>query len=61
MLRMKEAEGGGSLDQLEMAEEEKRNAKIGVITNVAIFGAIILALRVGPYVWRFVGDKLKLN
>lgn len=47
MQRMKPVEGEESLDMLKAMEDEKRNAMIGVITNVAIFGAIVLALRVG--------------
>lgn len=46
MKRVK-AEEEISVDQLGMVEEEKRNARISVITNLAIFGVIVLALRIG--------------
>ena len=45
MQRMK-AGDVASPDQLEMMAEEKRSARISVITNFAIFGAIVLGLRI---------------
>ncbi len=47
MERLAPSGGAGVLDPAKIAEEERRNALVGVITNVAIFGGIILALRVG--------------
>ena len=44
----KEGAGGVSLGDMGMSEEEeRRKARIGVITNVAVFAGIVLALRVG--------------
>ena len=50
---MKRTKAGeeGPIDPFKIAEEERRNALIGVITNVALFGAIVLALRVGMVIY----------
>ena len=41
-----EAEGN-FMGAMGVTEEEKRQARIGVMTNVATFAAIVFALRVG--------------
>lgn len=53
MKRDKPAESQGSqgfLGDMGISEEERRQAMIGVITNVAAFAAVVLALRVGKEV-----------
>ena len=47
MKRVKPEEGV-SLGQFGLSEEkEKRQARIGVITNLAIFASVVFAIRVG--------------
>ena len=41
-------EAGGSLSEMVMAEEDqRRQARIGVITSFAAFAAIVFSLRIG--------------
>lgn len=47
MERSKPSEGVSLKEMGANADEEKRQARIAVLTNVAAFAAIILALRVG--------------
>lgn len=47
MQRLK-PEDGASMDEMMLDEEEtKKQARIGVITHVAVFAGIVLALRMG--------------
>lgn len=39
-----------SLGEMGISEEEERQARIGVITNVVAFAAIVLALRMGKFI-----------
>ena len=41
------AEGVPLGGRMELSQEEERQARIGVITNVAAFAAIVFALRIG--------------
>ncbi len=41
------AEDGFPLGQIATEEEERRQAMVGVVTNVGIFAAIVLVLRAG--------------
>ena len=50
MKRTKPEEGQGRglfMEDMGISDDERRQAMIGVLTNVAAFAAIILALRVG--------------
>lgn len=53
MKRGKSEEGRGLfMEDMGISDEERRQAIIGVVTNVAAFAAIVLALRIGKGVRR---------
>ncbi len=49
MKRLKPDDGLSLDDEMELSEEERRQARIGVATNVGVFAAVVLALRLGNY------------
>ncbi len=46
-MERKKPDEGVTLGEIGMSEEEKKQARMAVITNVAAFAAIVVALRVG--------------